>query len=111
MTRDDALKLIPPGWVECNAEDLTKGYPRWEVDYDDPHEGAVYANPPPKPEPRRVPCGKMVVVFNEDGFCHGQPDPVNLIRQKHGNSLKAVANTKWQLDFDTREWVEVLDES
>lgn len=112
MTRDDALKYIPPGFVECSVYTYNASDDSMRFNFiNDGIRGCIYAIPAPKPEPRLVPCGEMVVVFNEDGFCHGQPDPVNLIRQKHGNSLTAVANTKWKFNFDAREWVEVLDES
>lgn len=102
MTRDDALKLIPPGWVGCDVHKYG-GSPgkRWKIELDG---WFVCAIPAPEPEPRRVPCGEMVVEFDE----HGWPHPRGFWTGPAGPSFE---NTKWKFDFDTREWVEVLDES
>ena len=106
MDREDALKLIPPGWVECDFSAWSATWPGVSVTYKDSWgtAGRVYAIPAPKPEPRRVPCGEMVVEFDDDGWpcfrgCWTGPT---------GESFEC---TKWRLDLDAREWVEVLDES
>ena len=72
--------------------------------------GCIYAIPAPQPEPRRVPCGGFVVSFNGLGYVSLADIPYQCIRDEFGG-YDAVTNTKWRLDFDTREWVEVLDES
>lgn len=104
MTRNEALALIPPGWVECNER-------AYFVRVDSGADGMVisfgqcdfvYAIPAPKPEPRRVPCGEMVVEFDDDGW----PCFKGFWT---GPTAEAFANTKWRLDIDAREWVEVLD--
>ena len=106
MDREDALKLIPPGWVECDFSAWSATWPGVSVTYKDSWgtAGRVYAIPAPKTEPRRVPCGEMVVEFDE----HGWPHPRGFWTGPAGPSFE---NTKWKFDFDTREWVEVLDES
>lgn len=109
MTRDDALNLIPPGWVECNvAAYILSGDGCWKIELDGWY---IYAIPAPAPkEPRRVPMGEMVMVFDSYGtgvFTDCIPQQIRV----PAGGLEAVANTKWRLDFDAREWVEVLDES
>ena len=107
MDREDALKLIPPGWVECDFSAWSATWPGVSVTYKDSWgtAGRVYAIPAPKPEPRRVPCGEMVMEFAELGYLKRHPSP---IRDALGG-YDSLDNTKWRLDFDTREWVEVLE--
>jgi len=113
MTLEEARKLIPPGWVECSCRDYH------EVGAAElPGEPAMrlmvvlcgkplYAIPAPKPEPRRVPCGEMVVGFNRNcDTLVGFTDVAGAIRESCHDD---VANTKWRLDFDTREWVEEVE--
>ena len=112
MTRDDALKLIPPGWVECSNSEYVQWNAgvRWVMDGCDRlgSDWIIYAIPAPKPEPRRVPCREMVVRFDDGGYGSFLASPlVDSIRNSSGGH-RAVANTKWRLNFDTREWVEVL---
>lgn len=112
MTIDEARALIPPGWVECSCRD----YYDAGVDelLDEPAKRlmvvlcgkSLYDIPAPK-QPRRVPMGEMVVKFFCDGTGVAQPDVVDGIRVELGG-YDAVANTKWRLDPDAREWVEVM---
>lgn len=113
MTRDEALALIPPGWVECNEASYSEAHSdrsdRMWIGNVKGH-GYIYAIPAPKPEPRRVPCVSSVTIeFDRTGFGDvGKPEPYPDIRNAIGG-YDAVANTTWRLDFDAREWVEVLE--
>ena len=109
MTIEEARALIPPGWAECDE----MVYKRAAVDdrsrlFIGPCvSGPIYAIPAPKPEPRRVPIGEMVVQFNEDGVSFNKPDcSLRISIATYGT----VANTKWKADLNAREWVEVMDE-
>ena len=112
MTIEEARALIPPGWVECDE----MVYKRAAVDdrsrlFIGPCvSGPIYAIPAPKPEPRRVPIGEMVVQFSSDGYgsMPGVTETMGYIRNACGTH-GAVANTKWKLDPDAREWVEVME--
>lgn len=109
MTKDEVKALIPQGFVECSHMEYVVGRLGWRMNYDGPDRGSVFAIPAPKPEPRRVPCGEMVVAFDEHGYWMSGPAMVtDMIRDALGGRYAAVANTTWRLNFDTREWVEVL---
>lgn len=99
MNREEALKLIPPGWVECDEDRWCQSDTGLRYDIEWLAE-AIYAIPAPKPEPRRVPCGEMVVEFDDDGW----PSFRGCWTGPTGESFK---DTKWKIDLDTREWVEV----
>ncbi len=106
MTRDDALKLIPPGWVECDKHGYVQcdAGARWTMDGYDRFgsDWIIYAIPAPKPEPRRVPMGGMSLWCDS----HGRPSVCNYWM---GRAYHDYANSRWKPDFDTREWVEVLE--
>ena len=112
MTIEEARKLIPPGWVECDEHKWAYASPGIRVDYGWDEDGValtIYAIPAPKPEPRRVPMGEMVVWFDNKGFGGiAVADVLGLIRDAFGG-YGPVANTKWRLDLDAREWVEVME--
>lgn len=106
MTIDEARALIPPGWVGCEYSKWVSNDENWSMQLIG--NACIYAIPAHKPEPRRVPCGEMVVEFGPDGWCIAAPDEVEGVRLALGGR-DAVANTKWRLDFDRREWVEVVE--
>lgn len=64
MTRDDALKYIPPGFVECSVYTYNASDDSMRFNFiNDGIRGCIYAIPAPKPEPRRVPCGPMKTIL------------------------------------------------
>lgn len=110
MTIEEARELIPPGWVECAYRSYSArsalGEPRMYVSYH--MDQAIYAIPAPKPEPRRVPMQEIVIKFDQFGWRTGVNKNHDYIRNSVGGN-NAVANTKWRLDTDAREWVEVSE--
>ncbi len=62
MTRDDALKLIPPGWVECDVHKYG-GSPgkRWKIELDG---WFVYAIPAHTADPEQK-CRALIAAAKE----------------------------------------------
>lgn len=114
MTIEEVRALIPPGWVECDDRGYMvasdRGQPR-EIRHYSATE-YICAIPAPKPEPRRVPMGEMVLEFHHLGYSAmvGFHEAFETVRVSCGG-WESVANTKWRLDPDAREWVEVRDEA
>jgi len=101
MTIEEARALIPPGWVECDEPTWAhaSGF-NWHIGEMVIGGWDIYAIPAPRPEPRRLPMGWMEVLIDEHGYPHAR-------RFWTGPVLEDFANTKWEADFDAREWVEV----
>lgn len=102
MTREEALKYIPPGWVECDFGAWSRAYPSGAFMYKDSADNVttIYFIPAPKPEPRRVPVG--------EGFTL-QVDASTLSSKPAWIPMRLLDAATWQLDLDAREWVEVLE--
>lgn len=108
MTIEEARQLIPPGWVECDRRDYNRNVTHWFMN-DEMMDWVVFAIPAPKPVSRRMPCDEiMMVAFSADGAVTSRPSAADAIQSAFGG-YDAVAKTRWRLDFDTREWVEVLE--
>lgn len=107
MTREEAVKLIPPGWVECEQGTYLGALPGWRINYmaghadDCLHGRSIYAIPAPK-EPRRVPVVVGFWIEVESG---------NKYATVGSEMPDSMVGAQWRLDLDTREWVEVQDEN
>ena len=104
MTIEEARALIPPGWVECDYRKPGDVADYWKMAgyVSNGRYWEIYAIPAPKPEPRRVPMGNALVWLDN---C-GRPA---ISSYWSGSAGAEYANTKWKLDPDAREWVEVIE--
>ena len=99
MNRDEALKLIPPGWVECDEDRWCESDTGLRYDIGWLTE-AIYAIPAPKSKPRRA---EVVVELDEDGVSKSYAHVTGLIREWVGGSsfnCNAVANSKFRITIE-----------